>query len=238
MSQLFNIYCDESCHLESSIITPENRFMVLGGVVCSINSKAAVFRRIKDIKKDNGLSHLSEMKWTKVSHTKLTAYKDLLHYFFDCTELSFRTVVIDKKQLCHSDHHQTHDQFYYKMYWQMLEWFIEPSNCYYIYLDIKDTQGVTKVKKLREVLCNSRHDFKQEVVARIQEVRSHEIALMQLTDLLVGAVSYANRYPEGGRSIAKQELVSLIKKRSGASLLLSTSLGARKFNIFRWEGQQ
>ncbi len=30
----------------------------------------------------------------------------------------------------------------------MLEWFIEPSNRYHIYLDIKDTQGYRKVIKL------------------------------------------------------------------------------------------
>ena len=124
------------------------------------------------------------------------------------------------------------------MYWQMLEWFVEPANHYHIYLDIKDTQGVEKVGQLREMLCNSKHDFNRKVIDRIQEVRSHEIALMQLTDLLIGAVSYANRYPEGGQSPAKKELVELLKKRSGVSLQRSTSLGARKFNIFSWEGQR
>lgn len=238
MSQLFNIYCDESCHLQAPIITPSNRFMVLGGVACPDSSKDAVFRRIKELKKERGLTNLSEMKWTKTSKGKLEAYRDLLHYFFDCNDLSFRAVVIDKEQLRHDDFGQTHDQFYYKMYWQLLEWFIEPSHHYHIYLDIKDTQGVGKVNKLHEVLCNSRHDFDRAVVKRIQEVHSHEIALMQLTDILIGAISFANRYPDGGASPPKNELVNLLKSLSGMSLQRSTSLGARKFNILRWEGQR
>ena len=237
MSKLFNIYCDESCHLESSNITPENRFMVLGGVSCPNNIKDEVFKRIKGIKKDNGLSHLSEMKWTKVAKGKLNAYKDLINYFFDYPDLSFRAVVIDKEQLNHNNFGQNHDQFYYKMYWQMLEWLIEPNSKYHIYLDIKDTQGVEKVKKLQEVLCNSRHDFDRDIIARVQEVRSHEIAIMQLTDLLIGAISYANRYPDGGKSEAKEAIIDLIRKRSGVTLKSSTLLEAKKFNIFCWEGR-
>lgn len=238
MSQIINIYCDESCHLESSQISPENRFMVLGGIACSDDNKLAVFDQIKKLKKENGLQHFSEIKWTKISHAKISAYKALINYFFDSEMLSFRAVIIDKERLDHQRFNHSHEQFYYKMYWQMLEWFIDPNNCYHIYLDIKDTQGYLKVKKLHEVLCNSRHDFDRSVIKKIQEVRSHEIPLIQLTDLIVGAVSYANRYSFGGQSEAKQEIINLIKKRSSLSLLRSTSLGARKLNLFHWESQR
>lgn len=238
MSQIINIYCDESCHLESSQISVDNRFMVLGGIACSENDKQSVFEHIKNLKKENGLQHFSEAKWTKVSCTKIDAYEALINYFFDSEALSFRAVIVDKEYLDHQRFNHSHDQFYYKMYWQMLEWFIDPKNCYHLYLDIKDTQGYLKVKKLHEVLCNSHHDFDRNVVEKIQEVRSHELALMQLTDLLIGAISFANRYSSGGKSEAKQRIVDLIKKRSGLSLLRSTSLGARKFNLFQWEGKK
>ena len=236
MKQIVNIYCDESCHLESSQISPDNRFMVLGGVACADGDKLDVFEHIKKFKQKNELQYFSEVKWTKVTRAKLKAYEALINYFFDCEALSFRAVIIDKEKLDHQRFNHSHDQFYYKMYWQMLEWFIDPNNCYHIYLDIKDTQGYLKVKKLHEVLCNSRHDFNRNVIEKIQEVRSHELAIMQLTDLLIGAVSYANRYPSGGKSQAKQDIVDLIKQRSSLALLRSTSLGARKFNLFHWEG--
>jgi hypothetical protein len=238
MSKIFNIYCDESCHLESSVLTSENRFMVLGGIGCSVDSKEEISERIKQIKKENDIGLYAEMKWTKISQKKLRAYKNLINYFFDCDSLFFRAIVINKEQLDHKKHNHTHDEFYYKMYWLMLAWFIEPSNQYHIYLDIKDTQGVNKTKKLQEVLCNSSYDFKREIIERIQEVRSHEIILMQIVDLLIGAISYANRYPKGGTSQAKNELVTLIRERSGVSLQRSTLLGARKFNIFCWDGHR
>lgn len=172
-----------------------------------------------------------------MTKNKLNAYESLVKYFFSCDDLSFRAIVIDKQQLRHNDFNHTHDQFYYKMYWQMLEWFIEPSNLYHIFLDIKDTQGYLKTKNLHNVLCNSKHDFNRQVIEIIQEIRSHEIVLTQLVDVLIGAISYANRYPSGGKSYAKQKIVELIKGLSGFSLVNTTSLGARKFNLLRWEGQ-
>lgn len=238
MKNLINIYCDESCHLESKDVTPENRFMVLGGISCPNDLKQKIFREIKKLKVENHLQHFSEMKWTKISREKLMAYKSLIRYFFENEALAFRAVIIDKEQLIHDAFNHTHDEFYYKMYWQMLEWFIDPSDCYYIYLDIKDTQGYIKINKLHEILCHSKHDFNQEIIKKIQEIRSHENVLTQLVDVLIGAVSYANRYPEGGISIPKQEIVTLIKDLSGFSLIRSTSLGARKFNLFRWEGKK
>ena len=147
-------------------------------------------------------------------------------------------VVIDKTQLNHAQYNQSHNDFYYKSYWQMLEWFIDPKNKYHLYLDLKDTKGSIKIKNLQSVLCNSKHDFDRKVIEKIQEVRSHEIAILQLTDLLIGAISYANRYPKDGNSKAKNEIVKLIQERSKTSLRLSTSIGARKFNIFCWEGQK
>lgn len=238
MNKKINVYSDESCHLESKQITSENRFMVIGGISCPGDSKRKIFNEIKRIKTENGLQHFYEMKWTKISLKKYKAYEDLIRYFFSCDSLSFRAVVIDKEQLDHKKFGHTHDDFYYKMYWQMLEWFIEPSNHYHIYLDIKDTKGYIKVKKLQEVLCNTKHDFDRKIIDKLQEIRSHEVVLTQLVDVIIGAVSYANRYPRGGRSRAKQNIVELIKELSQMSLLRSTSLGARKFNIFCWEGKR
>lgn len=238
MSELFNIYCDESCHLESKPIKTDNRFMVLGGISCSSAKKDEIFNRIKSIKKDGNMTNFAEMKWTKIANGKLDIYKDLINYFFDCNDLSFRAIVIDKTQLNHAQYNQSHNDFYYKSYWRMLEWFIDPKNKYHLYLDLKDTKGSIKIKNLQSVLCNSKHDFDRKVIEKIQEVRSHEIAILQLTDLLIGAISYANRYPKDGNSKVKNEIVKLIQERSKTSLRLSTSIGARKFNIFCWEGQK
>ena len=234
MAVIHNIYCDESCHMEHD----HQRFMVLGGLAVPNNLKVEVFDRIKAIRKQYGITK-SEMKWTKVSNATIDAYAALVNYFFDKDDLYFRAVVIDKEQLNHNGFGQCHDEFYYKMYFYLLNWFIAPDKQCNIYLDIKDTQGSEKLKKLHEVLCNSNYDFSQNMVAKMQEIHSHEVVLMQITDILIGAIGYANRFPEySGKSEAKNKLAKLIAERSSSSLVRSTPQGARKFNIFCWEGQE
>ena len=118
------------------------------------------------------------------------------------------------------------------MYFSMLKGILEPDSRYRIYLDIKDTRSAPKVAKLHQVLTNTVYDFSQRIVERLQPVRSHEAEILQLADLLIGAVTYANR--ELASSPAKQALVQRIRDRSGYSLLRSTLVREQKFNILVW----
>ena len=77
---LYNIYCDESCHLEHDGIN----VMVLGAVWCQQTKLKEVNRRIRDIKVRNGVSPTAEMKWTKLSPAMVQLYTDLVNYF-SCT---------------------------------------------------------------------------------------------------------------------------------------------------------
>ena len=59
---------------------------------------------------------------------------------------------------------------------------------------------------------------------------------MQLTDLLVGTVSYANR--ELHTSVAKQALVERMRQRSGYTLMKTTLYREDKVNLFRWRAAE
>lgn len=225
----YNIYCDESCHLEND----PHKSMVLGAVWCLKADKQILFDRIKEIKKKHKLKPAFEIKWNKVSNSKVDFYKDLINFFFDSDKLNFRALIIpDKSELNHEKYQQTHDDFYYKIYFDMLKIIITPHDSYNIYLDIKDTQGFNKVNKLHEVISNAHYDFSQKIVKQIKEVRSDEVAVLQLTDLLIGAFSYFHRGLLTNR--AKLELIDLIKHRSGYSMIKSSLPTERKFNYFIW----
>jgi hypothetical protein len=207
--------------------------MVLGAVWCAKDDRENLFNRVKEIKAKHGLKPNFEIKWNKVSSSKLAFYRELINFFFDTDKLNFRALVVaDKNELDHKKYGHTHDTFYYKMYFDMLKIIISPHASYYIYLDIKDTQGYEKVNKLHEALSNNHYDFSKKIVKRIQEIRSDEVSLLQLTDLLIGALSYMYRGLDS--SLAKLELIELIKKRSGYSLTKNTLPSERKFNLFIW----
>lgn len=231
MKELFNIYCDESCHLEYD----GQKAMAIGGVWCPEERKDEIFRRIREIKVEHGLSRWMEIKWNKVSDGQLDFYMDVVNYFFDNSDLHFRVLVVpDKQMLRHGEFNQTHDTFYYKMYFDMLKTLFEPGYGYNIYVDIKDTRGQKKVEKLHEILCNNHYDFNREMIRRVQQVRSEEVELVAVADLLTGAVSYLHRGLE--TSAAKLRLIERIRSRSGYDLMRSTLYRENKFNVFVWRG--
>ncbi len=231
MKQLYNIYCDESCHLEND----GEKSMVIGGVWCPANKKDEIFHRLREIKEEHGLNKRFEIKWNKVSKGQLDFYMDIVNYFFDNSDIHFRVLIIpNKEELKHELFRQTHDDFYYKMYFNMLKTLFEPDCAYNIYIDIKDTRGQKKVEKLHEVLCNNHYDFNRELIKRVQQVRSEEVELIALADLLIGAMSYEHRGLT--TSEAKMKIIERIKSRSGYSLKNSTLYRENKFNIFIWKG--
>ena len=233
MSLIYNVYCDESCHLERD----RQPVMVLGAVWCPLEKSREISVRIREIKTSHGLSPKFESKWTKVSPAKQVFYLDLLDYFFDDDDLHFRALVVqDKSRLQHELYGQTHDTWYYKMYFDMLKAILEPEACYRIYLDIKDTRSADKIAKLHDVLCSSMYDFGSQVIERVQTVRSHEVEILQLTDLLIGAVSYVNRGLH--MNAAKLAVVERMRERSSYSLTKTTLLRENKVNLFMWQATE
>ena len=232
MSETYNIYCDESCHLEYD----RQLAMVLGAVWCQESQRASIARAIRALKTTHGLASSFEVKWTKVSPAKLDFYLALIDLFFSDPRLHFRGIVIpDKSKLDHSMFNQSHDDFYYKMYFQLLKVIFESGNRYRIYLDIKDTRSQQKVTKLHDYLANAQYDFNKEMVEWIQQVHSHEIEQLQLADVLIGALGYLHRGLQ--TSSAKQAVIERIKAKSGFSLKRSTLPSEKKFNVFVWTPQ-
>lgn len=229
MSPTYNVYCDESCHLEND----HQLVMVLGAVWCPAEKTHAICEDIRQIKTKHGLATNFEIKWIKVSQAKEAFYLELLDYFFKNDDLHFRTLVVpDKTKLQHGAFQQDHDTWYYKMYFDMLKAILTNTDKYRIYVDIKDTRSAHKTAKLHEVLCHSLYDFDQKIIERLQIIRSHEIELAQLADLLVGVISYVNRGLN--TSSAKVSMVQMMQERSGYSLVRTNLLREPKVNIFIW----
>lgn len=229
MREEINFYCDESCHLENDDI----RSMVLGAVFCPSSKRKEIFSRIKDIKIQNGLRPNVEIKWNKVCSSKVDFYKQVIDYFFDDDDLRFRALVVpDKSILKHDNFNQTHDDFYYKMYFDMLKVVLNTECSNNIYIDIKDTRSQEKVNRLCDILRSTHYDYKNQIIKKIQQVRSDEVEIMQLTDILIGALSYLHRGLK--TSPAKLELIKRIQDRSGYSLMKNTFFTERKTNLLIW----
>lgn len=227
MIETFNIYCDESCHLEKDM----SPVMLLGAMMCPSSEAARIGAAIQDLKRRHRAA--GELKWNKVSPSRRDFYLELIDYFFTEPTLRFRALIVkDKAKLNHAYFNAgSHDTFYYKMFYYLLDPLIEAPNGYFIYLDVKDTRSRLRVRHLHQVLCNKKRDFNQELIRRIQSQPAEELQIMQLTDFLLGAVGYQNK-PDLMHSPMKLECVKRIQGASGRSLLISTPPWEEKFNLF------
>jgi hypothetical protein len=192
-----------------------------------------IAERIREIKKRYNLSSFFEIKWTKVSPAKSRFYLDLLDYFLDDANLHFRGLVVSDKSILHHEvFGQTHDEWCYKMYFEMLKAILSPKERYRIYLDMKDSRSANKVAKLYEVLCNNMYEYSRDIIERVQTVRSHEVELIQLCDLLLGGLAYANRGLTS--NTAKVAFIERMRKRSGYVLNRTTLMRESKLNLLMW----
>ena len=201
----YNLYCDESCHLEHD----DSDVMVLGALIIPKDKKQEITENILQIKARYGVKARTEVKWTKASMPKIDLYKDLLNCFFLDDDMRFRVLVAKKTRLNHEAWSQSHNDWYYKMYFTMLNRLFDSTNTYNVYVDIK----------------------------KVQPIRSDEVQMMQITDVINGAVCRANRTTIPQPSGAKAEIIDYIRMKSKLRLTQSTTLGTRKFNIFVWEGR-
>ena len=223
------IYCDESTHLPHD----GHPYMVLGALCCPKDKVEEASRRIAEIRAKHGLPPRLEIKWTSVSPAKLEFYIDIVDYFFDDDDLSFRSVIAPKEGLSHDRFSQTHDDWYYQMMFYLIRNTLPGKDKSYIYIDKKDTLGGEKVRRLQEILANSQYDFDRQKVRRLQIVESHHVNLLQVGDLLIGAINYENRGLHTSK--AKIRLIARIKERADRSTLTKSTLpNEAKFNLFRW----
>ena len=231
MKTTYNIYCDESCHL----LNDKNKTFVLGAVWVEKEKVQKIFDDLRDLKKKHNLSTQFEAKWTKVSLGKAEYYCDLAKYFFENNDLHFRGVVVpDKSILNHSAFAQDHSTWYYKMFYILLNVLLKENSEYNLYLDIKDTKSHLKVLELQRLLnITSPEDF---AVSKAQQIRSHEVELMQLTDLFIGALSYSHRSLTSNEG--KNKVIEIIEKGIGKKILTSSDRDEDKFNVLIWKPRE
>lgn len=224
-----DLFCDESAHLENDGL----RWMALGVVCCPHDKTREIAVRLREIKQRHGFAPSAEVKWTKVSPSKKQFYVDLLDYFLDDDDLHFRALIVDKEAHKATANGCDHDAWYYNLYFDLIEPLLRPGDRFRIYLDIKDSRSQEKVRGLHRVLCDSQLDFNREIVERVQQVRSHEVEQIQIADLLLGAVTYANRALSS--NAGKVAVVERLRKRTGLSLTRSTLLREPKVSLEFWK---
>lgn len=222
MSKTFNLYCDESTHL----IHDGHPYMLLSYISIAYPQIRLAKEEIKAIKRK--FNYTEELKWTNVHSTTYKVYAELVDWFF-MNDLEFRAVVVDKSQIDETRADYSFNDFYFRMYFQLLHTKVDFQNRYNVFLDIKDTCSGEKLEKLKKIMSYN------SSIGTLQFIPSRESVFIQLADVLMGAINYNLRIQKGdvkGNVIAKLKLIEKIKRHSNISLNTTTPLSRNKFNLF------
>lgn len=229
---LYDLYCDESRQdllVKKSSITPNNRYVCIGGIVIPNEKREKLKSDIKDLKEKHNL--FGELKWGNVSTNKVDFYLELVDLFFETdNSVDFRTVVIDAENIDHDTFNDSdHELGYYKFYYQLIYHWINSNDNYYIFTDYKTNKNKSRLNSLKQVLNSA---TRSNCVELIQAINSKESLPLQLQNVLMGAVGYKFNHGDLGESVAKQAVVKRIEHYLGHDIH-PTAKSYKKFNVFK-----
>lgn len=230
---IYNLYCDESRHTSD----PSQNFAVIGVLQCPRKDKTRLVHRIHSLMSLHNVR--SEFGWKKISKNRTIFYNTLLELFVEEPNLNFRCIVVDKRALDHDKWNDGDKELgFYKLYYQLLVHWLKPGNEYYVYLDWQQNSCSTRFETLRQILVHKLTG--RAKISCLEPVTSHTQPLIQLADLLMGAVGYQwnslDQKPE--RSEFKTAFAQQLATNLGRyNLIEATGPNEQKFNIFHWQGR-
>jgi hypothetical protein len=223
----FEIYCDEANPDVLTSANPRARYLMIGSLWLPVELRDEIKSRVGALRQQHHA--WGEIKWSKVSPNRRDFYVELIDLFVSYGEnLRFRCIAVDRTQLNLALHDNDGELGFYKFYYQLLHHWILDFNEYRIFCDVKSNRDPKRLSVLGR--CLSRANLTSSIVST-QSLPSHEVILIQLCDLLLGAAS--SRINDTLREgTAKSAVVQRLEVALGRALA-PTHKTEEKFNIFK-----
>lgn len=216
------VYCDESRQDISPNSTSKN--MLIGGIWIPVERRESIKNFIKVLKEKHSIG--GELKWNKIAARNHKLYMEIVDLFFNDPDIRFRCIVVDKSKLNFEKYHRGDKELgFYKFYYHMLTKWIDDKTIR-IFTDLKTNRVKGRLKKLEEIFVRENNSTQ----IKVQAISSHESLLIQMTDILLGAIS-AKFNPETLINSFKNDIIKIIEKRSGKPIA-ATYPSEKKLNIF------
>ena len=222
-----HVYADESR-------INNNRYMLFGGLWVPSTCELALRDKTKAFRGAERM--INELKWCRVSRGKLGEYKRFVDLFFAEPAVRFNCLVVDTQLVDHDTYSGGDDELgFYKFYFQLLSRRLTEGCDYVIHVDHRNNREGARLPDLLRCVnrwwCKTRGALIEPVQA-IRAADSKKEDLIQLCDVMLGAVGYTWNQHEG--SPAKLDLVRHLEEHVGRRLNKGMPPHCRKFNVWDW----
>ena len=179
------------------------------------------------------------MKWTKVTNHHLMAYQAFLEPFFSLPGVVFNCIVIDKHMVNLRKHHNGDgekflDVAFYLLISRNSKRYLSRNCSIRVFRDEKSPSDIARNRTLTDVLNRwFMREYLKCPVEPVEHQDSRDCDLIQLTDILTGAVSSAMN--QTSSRAAKAEIMSAIARKVGRDSLHPDDMkGCPKINVWLW----
>ena len=207
-----HVYADESRQNAHRFMLLGALFVPRGGAENALLADIAAFRVRRRA--------WAEMKWGKVSRAMLPVYQDFVDLFFAHPAAHFRCLVVDSHQVDLRQYHNNDPETaFYNFYGLMLSRNMQRDNRYLVLTDERSNRERNRLSDLRDNINRywQEQGASENIAVNVEPLNSKESDLLQIVDVLLGAVGYA--IEEFTTSEARLELTRHIAARLGVEEL-------------------
>jgi hypothetical protein len=229
-SQIYDVYIDESSQTN-------HRYLVLGGIVLPKRNVPGLIEMIWE-RRGADLPPGGEMKWGKVSPSKLAAYKRVVDAFFILgNAVHFHSLVVDTSRQKHGIYNQGSREigFNKEVYQLSLKCGRLYPLLFHIYPDHRTTDQ--QPEDLRLMLNRGiakKGDKRDWPFRRLQFRNSKKTEMLQLADIFAGAIAHRlnGHDMRPGASAAKREMCEHILGQAKVKDVFRDTAVSGKFTIW------
>ena len=222
----FEVYCDESNPEFFKSRPAGENYVLIGGIWIKAEDRSKHKAAINEIRSRHKV--MGEFKWNRVSPSRVGFYTEIVGWFFTTDEVRFRTIVLPVKGLNDKLHEYDNELAFYKFYYQLLHHWILDNNNYRVFVDTRTNRLHDRLKTLEQ--CLNYANLTSTVT--LQALPSDELDLIQVVDVLIGAVGY--RFHGRSGSASKLAVIKVIEDWLIKPPIGPTPRSEEKFNVFRF----
>lgn len=210
------LFCDEAGK-------EPDRFLAVGGLVVTSEDAPMIRKEFERRTSDLGLS--KEAKWNTTRQGTLDKHRDLVHWTFQlitAKQLYFHCLLVPSQRFNHAlradgGKNESLKRMYYQLILHRLgKKHGKTHNCYAFPDKANELRGLEEMKKGLNSDLRSKHGCPDTPLRAIEFRESHKEPLLQLNDLILGAVCYQKnrKFEADGAGHPKANLAGFVLGRS------------------------
>lgn len=216
--------------------SPRDKFF--GVAMIKISKPEVLYEEVKTLR--DRLQFYDEIKWNKIYNKNAPVMKQFIDLFFDCNRAKFSCYIFEKKDLDLKKHFKGNLYAAYQSFASMQVCAnLSPTDSAILIMDDLSTPKDAHFERNIKRKINQNEKFTHNPALGVMRAYSKGVEIIQLTDLLLGAVCYEFKLNAGlinGPGVPKGDVLKHLIKKAGVKTLAS-DFKTNRFDVWTFKAK-